>query len=224
MHPEAACVPRNGSPDSHRSELRNASFGGGRTDSRERGAGPRPPAGRSSPARYSLRRRGIDVMPDACLSRRTSSGAVENEGFARHAAPGHRAALCRGRTDTVPTSTSKSGSPESARTRRHATAGGLSAGRIMLENFLVNSWAGGGGTLLARSWLGRPGQDHSDLDFRTAWPAARVSFGRLRTSVLSRNWSTEPTGSRSRSFGSVMRAVRALEKRSARRTWKGREW
>ncbi|SOF03022.1 hypothetical protein SAMN05446589_10284 [Streptomyces sp. OV198] len=96
VHSEAASVPRNGSPDSHRSELRNASFGGGRTDSRERGAGPRPPAGRSSPARYSLRRRGIDVMPDACLSRRTSSGAVENEGFARHAPPGHRAALCRG--------------------------------------------------------------------------------------------------------------------------------
>lgn len=35
-------------------------------------------------------------LPDACLSRKTSSGAVENESFARHAAPGHRAALCRG--------------------------------------------------------------------------------------------------------------------------------
>lgn len=122
VQPEAARVPRNASPDSPRYELRNASFGDGRTYSRERDAGHRPPVGRSSPARYSLRGRGIDYMPGVCLSRRTSPGAVENEGLARHAAHGHRAALCHG--------------PYGYGAHEHVE--------------VVNSWAGGGGALLAR--------------------------------------------------------------------------
>src|SRR5690242_13234488 len=80
--------------------------------------------------------------------------------------------------DAVPTSTSKSGE-----ILRHAAAG-PSERRPDHAPELPRRLPG----LVARRWLGSPAQVHSDLDFRTAWPAERVSFGRLRTSVLSRNW------------------------------------
>lgn len=70
----------------------------------------------------------------------------------------------------------------------------------------------------------RVASGHSDLGFRTAWLTALVSSGWPRTSELSRNWSTEPTGGSLRRAESVMRAVSASAKRSARRTWKGLEW